>query len=677
MKTPRPAVVALTCFLFAGIQLLTARELDLKRMVPVPATEQIPVMDFFRPLALQQPELNLAGTHIAAIVSAGEDRHELLVYDIGTAKIETVGGRSNMDIYRFSWLDDTRLIFGLSTRKQFGLGLLATEVGSLDRPYPILQYDGSYIVSVPLADRLRPLIWTQSDIETYKDQGVAVVDTNVKTGQFVNLYSAAERDQAILDARDSNERHIVSRYPVPTEGITYDYMADKEGRLEYAFNSDKGVLSMWRLEGDRWLKCPVDLEQIDIVGSGDKRGQVVVVAPRNGNHPRPLQFMDPATGRLGDVLMEDKEYDFYGWLYRDPVTHTILGAAYERNGPAMVWFNEGLKKLQSEIEGSFPGVVVRIIGNDKTGKIFLVETFSDRQPLSYYWVNLQTKVVGLLKKSAPWIDPGRMQPMHPIKYKTRDGRHLDAYLTLPAGASKAHPPPLVVLCHDVPWARDVWGFVPEVQFLASRGYAVLQPNYRGALGYNWMFPLEDEWDFVKMHNDVTDATKMLVASGYIDPKRVAIMGSGSFGGCLAVLGMTDEPSLYRCAVTVAGVSDWAEQIHEQKYDQYTDPVFGRLVHKLGDPNREKEKFDAISPIRRVSQIRGPVFVAHGKDDTAVDVAQSRHLVSELDRYHVPHESMFVSEENHVIARFDNRVELYSRIEKFLAENLMSPSAQAH
>ena len=241
-------------------------------------------------------------------------------------------------------------------------------------------------------------------------------------------------------------------------------------------------------------------------------------------------------------------------------------------------------------------------------------------------------------------------------------------LTLPAGASKTNPPPLVVLSHGGPWIRDIWGFNGEAQFLASRGYAVLQANYRGSTGYNWMFPLEDQYDFRKMHDDVTDATKSMIASGLIDKNRIAIMG-GSFGGYLAVAGVVNEPALYRCAVTIAGVFDWEQQIKDKKYGQYDSPVFGWMMRKLGDPKQNREKFDAISPGRHVDRIRVPVFVAGGKEDSTVEIQQSKRLISELEKYHVPYEKQIVGEEGHGMAHLDNEVELYTRIEAFLEKNL--------
>jgi dipeptidyl aminopeptidase/acylaminoacyl peptidase len=171
-----------------------------------------------------------------------------------------------------------------------------------------------------------------------------------------------------------------------------------------------------------------------------------------------------------------------------------------------------------------------------------------------------------------------------------------------------------------------------------------------------------------MHEDVTDATKGIIAAGLVDRDRVAIMG-GSFGGYLAIAGVVHEPSLYRCAITIAGVFDWEQHVQGKKYDQYDSFAYGYFMSKLGDPKENKAKFDAISPGRHVDQIRVPVFVSGGKDDQTVEIAQSWSLISALEKYHVPHEQYLVSEEGHGMQHLDKQVELYDRIEKFLAKNL--------
>lgn len=670
MHTPLRILAILTYIGVTASILVAAEKLDLSRVKPVPDTEPIPIEDFFRPPLLRHPRLSPAGTHIAAEVTNSDDKYQLLVYDIATGKSEMIGGSNDKDVYDFTWLNNTRLMFSLSSEKLFGMGLFAADVSKLSAAYPLLQYSGTHLVSVPREHLNWPLVWVRTELDEsgQRDGGVMEIDSGVHAGTFVDLRGAGPIGSAIIDIRDDNEKHIRTRYPLPPNGLSTGYIADKEGRLAFAKTSEGGVPSLYQLTEGQWKKCPINLDEIDVLSAGENPGEIMVLGPRQADQPRPVQVMEAATGKLGAVLLQDKNYDFNGWFYRDPQTRSIAGAVYERNGPQMTWFTDDYKQLQKILEGFFPGMVVRIIGSDEAQKLFLVETRSDRQPSIYSWVNLAKRSAGLVKNSAPWINPKRMQPMSITKFKTRDGHSLDAYVTMPAGATKQNPPPLVVFPHGGPWARDTWGFNGVVQFLANRGYAVLQPNYRGSPGYGWMFPLEDNWDFRKMHDDVTDACKALVTSGLVDGERVAIMG-GSFGGYLAVSGVVNEGSLYRCAVTVAGVFDWADMIKNAKYNEFTSASYSLLMRKLGDPKKEKEKFDQISPLRHVDQIHVPVFVAHGKDDAVVDVSESKHLIAELQKNKVPHESFIVAGEGHGMSHIKNRVELYQRVEAFLAKNL--------
>ncbi|HVU22851.1 MAG TPA: alpha/beta fold hydrolase [Opitutus sp.] len=671
--------------LVALTQLGASEKLDLSRVTPVPAGQEIPIADFFRVPLWSRARLSPSGTLVAGLVNNGDDQFGLVVYDIATKHVEGVGAGTgeDKDIYSYTWLDDRRLMFFVSTQKLYGLGLMAADVANLRSPFPLLQYCGASLVSVPVTDRLHPLVWmSYLSLEEggQRDGGVAVLETGIKTGHFIDLTTARAQHGNLVDARDNNRIHVLKTYPIPNDGLGTGYLADREGRLAFAFTSNNGVLAMHRLtDKNEWIKCPIDLETTDVFWSGDEADQVIAGVPGEPGTPRVLRVLKASTGEAGPVLIDDKGYDFVGGLYLDRSSNRVVGAFMQRDGPHSVWFDENYRGVQQMLDEFFKGKVVHIISNNEARTLFLIETYTDREPPVFSWVNVQDRTAGLIKNSRPWIDPQRMRPMQIMKFKTRDGHRLDAYVTLPAGASRANPVPLVVLPHGGPWVRDTWGFDGEVQFLASRGYAVLQPNYRGSPGYDWMFPEEQRWDFHKMHEDVTDATQAVLATGLIDRGRVAIMG-GSFGAYLALSGVVNEPALYRCAVTIAGVFDWATVIKARKFDRYDDPSYSRLLRKLGDPKKEADKFDAISPVRHIDRVQVPVFVAHGKDDPVAEVTESRRLVSELEKHHVPHEVMFAGGEGHGMAHVKHQVELYARIEAFLAKNLAplpAPAAALH
>jgi dipeptidyl aminopeptidase/acylaminoacyl peptidase len=667
---------------FPAIAHLGAQDLDLDRSTPVPADTPIPIADFFRLPLLYGARLDRTGTHVAGLGASSEDRTALFVYDLGTNKFDVLQPRENEDIYSFTWLDENRILYSLSDKKLYDLAMLAVDIRSLSNSYPLLQYWGADLVSVPAHDRLNPLVWLRYDgFNANLDLGVAKIRTDLNSGPMFDLRAASGANRTVeLQVQHANEQHVISHYPVPSGGLDAEYLADRDGELAFAFTATDGVFSLHRLVDGKWERCPEDLDQLQVLAAGDQPGEVVVLAPREPGKPRALKLMDAASGKSGDTLLQETSYDFDGWLYRDRVTRNIVGAQYYRKALHSTWFDDRYRAIQQIIDARFRGQVARIVDGDPSGTL-LVETTSDRKPATYHWVNMAKKAAGLIKNSEPWIDPERMQPMSMMAFKTRDGRQLDAYVTFPKGSSKDRPAPLVVLSHGGPWARDTWGFNGEVQFLASRGYAVLQTNYRGSLGYDWMFPTEDRYAFRKMHDDVTDAAKTLISSGLVDPKRVAIMGS-SFGAYLALSGVTYEPSLYRCAVPISGVFDWESVLRNKKSGEYSDTYSGTsisysvLKRRLGDPALEIGKFDAISPARHVDQIRVPVFVSHGEDDPVADVEGSRRLISDLKKYHVPCEELIVSGEGHGMHYLKNRVELYSRVEAFLAKNLAPQNVQA-
>ncbi|MDX2188058.1 MAG: alpha/beta fold hydrolase [Opitutaceae bacterium] len=653
-----------------------SRELDLKREVPVAPDQKIPTEDFFRDSLLRSPQINPGGTHVSAIVSNAQDRTALLLFEIATKKIEILQGDGTQDIFWTSWLDDKHVIFTMSVAKLYGIGYMVGKAGKLTESYPILQYTDARLLTIPRKDRLRPLFWIRNvpvQGHGYREAGVCALRADFRTDMsLINLLSAGASSvgyNGYSRVVEDNNAHIEAIQESPKGGVPVGFQLDAEDRVAYGFTSGpNGIVTLHRLVGSAWQPVDFDMDSHEILTHADSGQDLIVLGPKANGKPRPVVVMDPVTKEIKGSVLEDKAYDFGGWFFRDPATRLIVGAQYDRDGPAVLWFDPEYQALQKALDTMFKGLVVRVIGIDEGRSIVLVRTFSDRQPSVYHIVDLKNMSVGLFKAARPWIDSKRMRPMNILRFKTRDGRSLDAYLTLPEGASKTSPAPLVVLPHGGPFARDYWEFNDEVQFLASRGYAVLQPNYRGSTGYSWQFTQEEEWDFVKMHEDVTDALKTSLKTGFIDSGRVAIMGS-SFGGYLALCGVTKEPGMYRCAITNVGVFDWAQMIKDSKYDQYDSPRYASLMRFLGDPEKAAEKFAAISPIHQIGQVKVPVFVAHGKEDANVSVIQSRRLLRQLEKFSVPYEKMIVSGEGHGMGKLSNQVELYERIEAFLAKNL--------
>ena len=663
----------MSALLAAGLAVAASAKNDysLERTAPVAADEPVPTVDFFRPALFRDPKINDAGTRFAALITAGADRQELLVYDLEKSTFDGLRGVGQKDIHSVNWLDDDTLLFSVVSEKHYAEGLYVVAADDLSSSYCLDLHNVAFMVARPETKRRHPIVWIRhSAYNGGKDGGLVQINTKVKpknpfaTGAYFDPRSLPYGTIAAVDRS----------WPSAAPGIPTWYSADLAGNLAYAYTTENGVDRVLRLVEGKWAECPLDLDEVDVLGVGEKPGELLVLGKRQEGQPRAIQKMDAATGLAGELVWQDPRYDPSNChLYRHPVSKQLLGVRFDRSMRETIWFSDGYRTIQKAIEQFLPGQVVQILGSDRAERRFFVSAMSDRSPTTYYVVDLDKRTLGLIKNSAPWIDPARMRPTGIVPFKTRDGVELEGYLTLPAGASKAAPAPLVVLAHGGPFARDTWGFDGEVQFLASRGYAVFQPNYRGSTGYQWRTSQDQLYAFRRMHDDVTDGVRKLLKTGLIDPDRVAIMG-WSFGGYLALSGAAHDGDLYRCAVALAGVYDWEQVIKESRLEEYVRGRHGWLLRKLGDPKKNQARFDEISPLRHVANVKIPMFVGHGKADVVANVNQSTRLVAALKKQGVPVTTRYEGGEGHGLAYLKNRVEMYEAIEEFLAAN-MAPRAQ--
>ena len=249
--------------------------------------------------------------------------------------------------------------------------------------------------------------------------------------------------------------------------------------------------------------------------------------------------------------------------------------------------------------------------------------------------------------------------MASFNFTARDGLEMQAYLTLPTNEGAQRPYPLMVLGHGGPWARDTWGFSGEVQFLASRGIAVLQPNYRGSTGFDYDITIKDRFDFRKMHDDVTDAVQTLVRGGIADPEMLGVMGA-SFGGYLAIAGAAWEPDLYRVAITNVGVFDWDMLIADSRRESYI--MHDWIVKNVGSDPAAVERF---SPMNQVDDIKIPIFIAHGRQDIRVDISQSIRLERALKSRGIPHETYYEGDSAHGFASAEAQQAYLEELDGFL------------
>jgi len=305
----------------------------------------------------------------------------------------------------------------------------------------------------------------------------------------------------------------------------------------------------------------------------------------------------------------------------------------------------------------------------------MVRTYSDRSLGDYYLYDDSTDELKHLANVSPWINEDDMASMKPISYKSRDGLTIHGYLTLPKGMENAKNLPVVVNVHGGPWARDRWGFNPEVQFLANRGYAVLQMNFRGSTSYGREFweASFDQWG-LSMQEDVQDGALWLVEQGIADPARLAIYG-GSYGGYATLQGLVKDPDFYACGVDYVGVSNLFTFMNG--IPPYWKPYLEMMYEMVGDPTdaEDSTRMASTSPALNADKITAPLFVAQGANDPRVVKSESDQMVDAMKSRGIEVQYMVKDDEGHGFRNEENKFDFYRAMESFLGEHIGTVEAE--
>ncbi len=339
----------------------------------------------------------------------------------------------------------------------------------------------------------------------------------------------------------------------------------------------------------------------------------------------------------------------------------LLGIWYELDRPFVYYTDERVRGLIQAINKAEPAKFSVITDSSRDESTFIVRSYSDVDAGTYSLLNTREAKLIRLGTQYPELDPSAQGRMRSIAYQASDGTEIPGYLTVPPGL-RAEQLPLIVMPHGGPIARDTWDFDFLRAFLVSRGYAVLQMNFRGSSGYGgaWYHAAHQDWGGL-MYSDITDGARWAVAQGIADPKRMCMVG-WSFGGYATLVGAIRNSDLYRCSVSIAGVADLNQLLNESRF--FSNWRFAR--EQIGV---DKEKLRADSPLRHVEQIAMPVLLIHGDKDYQVEVDHTRRMDSALRRANKPHRTVYIKNATHQLERKSDRITLLTEIEKFLLENL--------
>ena len=667
VRAPRFRRLAALAFFSPLLSSLFAAPLVVTDGEPTPVTAQTApaIEDLFAPSFLRQPSLSPDGKYLAATATWEDDIGGLFLLDLQNFKTQTIQGNESMDIYRTYWAGSDRLLFNVSRDKLYSLGLYSAPVAKLKRHAPIKLFDAVELVGQPKARPNHALIWVRASALANGAPGAL---------QEINTLQSLDDGGSLSTAKLSSS--VARTYPSP-EGVPIDYAADIDGELAFVRRlvDGKASYALWDLAKRIWKDPPSGRENLVPLGIDPDRSRAWVVT-RDAFAGSQLRRMELATGLLEAPIHEDREFDLdHAKLIFSPLSRELVGLTYERQRAVSRWLSPKFASVQAVLDNSLPKEEDHLIVDfDHAENRFLVKSVGPRQPGVFHLYDASTQRISRIGETAPAMAGKALRPATPVAFKARDGLPLSGYITVPAGASKQTPAPLVVLAHGGPWARDDWAFDAEVQFLVSLGYGVLQPNYRGSSGYLWPEGTNDyEAAFGAMRDDVVDATRTALRSGLFDPSRVVVMG-GSFGGYLALACSVEEPELYRCAVSVCGVFDWAEHVKSKRSVGASRPgEYQLLLGRLGDPKRDQETYEALNPLRRLDRLRAPILIAHGKEDSIASIRQSRLLARELKKRKHPHETFFRPLAGHGFFAAKDRLAYYETLRAFLAAQLASSS----
>jgi len=515
---------------------------------------------------------------------------------------------------------------------------------------------------VPVARNLTPVDGVRAQIYSVPKNApeVMLVGMNDRDPRFHDIYKVdiATGDRVLVKQND--------------EGVGF-WIFDLEGELRLAYRQlpDGGTeLLRVDMQGlEQIITCTYEEDLTPIRFHKDRR-QVYLQTNKGERDLAELMLMDVENGELTFLEKDPEgEVDFGNAVFH-PDTDEMIATAYVGDRVRVYTKTDEAKELWANLQKALPDGEISVNSMARDMSRMLVAVSSDVDPGSVYLYETATGKAELQYRSRPELPSEHLAHMKPVSFEARDGMTIHGYLTLPKGVEHKNLP-VVMYIHGGPWARDYWGYEPYAQFLANRGYAVMQVNYRSSTGYgkNYTNAGNNEWGIGAMQHDVTDAVKWLIDKGVADPARVGIFG-GSYGGYATLAGVTFTPDLYACGVPYVGPSNLVTLI--ESFPEYWKPFLeGSWYKRVGNPEVESDRQDLIarSPLFHCDQIQAPLLVIHGANDPRVKQHESDQIVVALRQKDKPVEYVVAPDEGHGFRAPNNRKAVAVAMERFLAKHL--------
>ena len=646
----------------------------------VPTDSQLPsIKSFFRNADVADIRLSPSGEWLAMIVGGEATRNALAVVDIDNKNPPAiVANFSDADIRSFRWVGDDRLVFNLFDGQSgggdqaFGPGLYS------------IRRDGS---------AMRQLIKTKR--EFFRNLSISRRETlesnhellyvprddshEVIIGQYVlnQAYDVQAVNALRLDIDTGRTRSLA----VGSPAYSREWLFDPKGEPRVVVAVHEGVAkTYWRaLDQDAWTLIATDpaLERSFSPYFVDGAGHLFVVTGNGSDGSRALKRFDFASGKPErDPLVVTPGFDVSGSMILDASGTTVMGLRVITDSVTSVWFDAKMRAIQQAVDAKLPGHANVVTSCSRCAEVrsVLVYSWSDQDPGSYWIYRPASGDWRLIGKKRTDIDPSRMATLDFYRIKARDAMDLPVWVTTPpksAPGGNSGPRAAVVLVHGGPWVRGThWGWNPDAQFLASRGYVVIEPEYRGSTGFGFVHFHAGwkQWEG-PMQDDVADAVRWAAGKGFIDAKRVCIAGA-SYGGYATLMGLARYGDLYRCGVAWVAVTDprllfkdsWQSDIGEEAR-KYGYPTV------IGDPVKDAEMLRRAAPLEHAADIRAPLLLAFGSEDRRVPLEHGTLMRDALRALGRDPEWVVYGGEGHGWLKVENRLDFWGRVERFLDKNL--------
>ncbi|MFZ5807616.1 MAG: S9 family peptidase [Verrucomicrobiota bacterium] len=601
----------------------------------------IPLKDFFDNPKISSAKISPDGKKYA-FLAPEKDRLNIWVCDLSEPfnRAKLITHEEKRGIFRFFWTRDSRYV------------IYAQDQGGNEN-YHLYRVD-------PCSSNP-----TATDLTPFEKNRAGVIDLP-RENPDIMLITLNQRDPHYFDAYrlkiSDGTLELLEKNP----GDVDEWLADHHGNIR-ACIGQVGTTKEIRVRdknADAFHKLATYADEEDIVVYDfDKEESFLYVGSAKNTNTSHLAKLDLKTGQE-TIIDQDPEYDLDSPIISD-LTHELLGVAYNRERLTYKPYDSQFAK-NLQILGKIHDGEIIIRSTDDQEKLWIIAYNSPIDPGATYLYNQNTGETKFLYRPRPWLNSKWLVGMQPISYTSRDGLTIHGYLTVPKGVD-AKNLSMVLVVHGGPWARDNWGYDPEAQFLANRGYAVLQVNYRGSTGYGKKFlhAGDKQWG-AKMLDDLIDGVNWAGAQHIANPRRLAIYG-GSYGGYATLAALAFEPKVFKCGIDYVGISNLLTFMNT--IPPYWETFRDTMYQRIGNPQTETEMLRERSPLFSTDKIQAPLFIAQGYNDPRVNHAEAEQIVQTLKKDRKTVEYLVKMDEGHGFANPENRLEFYRTMEAFLKKNL--------